>query len=345
MGGGAGIERTIQKREPIVMDYEKKYKEALVTVKKLCGERILHLPTMQKAFPELRESEDERIRKVLIECAKHSIFRNLPLHGFSIDKIIAFLEKQKEQEPITDSIKFEEGFKAGREFESREQKDFRKLYEDIAKSEWFKKAYEGKSLGELASSASWKDDEQKPMEKQDYSGLSDFERAIHRGFLCAGVKNVPRVIIEETAKDCLAQIKPVEWSEEEHRMLDSIEKIIYCCIEDSPVGFTQEYLKDLGFFVHTIQKKSNRENWSEEDDKTLQSILRDYEYAIQSSGTIWGKDFEKKHYWLESLRPQPCWKPSEKQMDALTRATNRCVSTKDVGPLMSLYNDLKKLCQ
>ena len=50
--------------------------------------------------------------------------------------------------------------------------------------------------------------------KQDYSGLSDFERAIHRGFLCAGVENVPVNIIKETAQECLAQLKPAEWSED-----------------------------------------------------------------------------------------------------------------------------------
>ena len=57
--------------------------------------------------------------------------------------------------------------------------------------------------------------EQKPTEKQEYSGLNDFERAIHRGFLSAGVENVPVTIIRETAKECLAQMKPAEWSEED----------------------------------------------------------------------------------------------------------------------------------
>ena len=57
--------------------------------------------------------------------------------------------------------------------------------------------------------------EQKPIEKQDYSGLNDLERVIHRAFLCAGVENVPVTIIEETAWECLAQMKPAEWSEED----------------------------------------------------------------------------------------------------------------------------------
>lgn len=41
----------------------------------------------------------------------------------------------------------------------KEQKNYRKLYEDIAKSEWFKKAYEGKSLG-----CDYEQKEQKPTE-------------------------------------------------------------------------------------------------------------------------------------------------------------------------------------
>lgn len=68
--------------------------------------------------------------------------------------------------------------------------------------------------------------EQKPAEKQDYSGLSDLERAIHRGLLCAGVENVPVEIIKETARDCLAQMKPAEWSEEDENALKYLHELI-----------------------------------------------------------------------------------------------------------------------
>ena len=46
----------------------------------------------------------------------------------------------------------------------------------------------------------------KEKDKPDYSGLTDFERAVHRGFLCAGVDKVSKTIIQETAKDCLSQL-------------------------------------------------------------------------------------------------------------------------------------------
>ena len=65
--------------------------------------------------------------------------------------------------------------------------------------------------------------EQMEDEKQNYSGLTDFEQAIHRGFLCAGMENVPVTIIKETAQDCLSHIeKPAKWSEEDEKMIADI---------------------------------------------------------------------------------------------------------------------------
>jgi hypothetical protein len=86
--------------------------------------------------------------------------------------------------------------------------------------------------------------EQKPAEPQDYSGLNDIERAILRGFLCAGVENVPVTIIKETARECLAQIKPAEWSEEDEKMVESI---LYWLDEfyEIEVKKEKEWLKSL----------------------------------------------------------------------------------------------------
>ena len=56
------------------------------------------------------------------------------------------------------------------------------------------------------------------VEKQDYSSLNDLERTIHRGFISAGVENVPVAIIKETANECKRianENANAEWSEEE----------------------------------------------------------------------------------------------------------------------------------
>ena len=68
---------------------------------------------MEIVCPELTESEDERIRKEIIEYIKSGEQRKCYNKRW-----ISYLEKQKEQKPAErteDSVKFEEGFKAGRE--------------------------------------------------------------------------------------------------------------------------------------------------------------------------------------------------------------------------------------
>lgn len=57
---------------------------------------------LQRIFPELEENEAERIRKYLIDGMKHlSAKSSFFTAEISKDKVIAWLEKQKEQKPIT----------------------------------------------------------------------------------------------------------------------------------------------------------------------------------------------------------------------------------------------------
>jgi hypothetical protein len=92
------MERTKKK---IDMDYEKKYNEAL----KLATFYHGNCPSeperkkLEKMFPELKESEDERIRRTLVEyfgpMAQLDLVRGVP-----IQKIRDWLEKQKEQPQV-----------------------------------------------------------------------------------------------------------------------------------------------------------------------------------------------------------------------------------------------------
>ena len=78
--------------------------------------------TYEYLVPQLAENEDEKTRKFLIDFVK--LENGVNLSPDVAERCIAYLEKLKEK------------------------KDYRKLYEDIAKSDWFKKNYVGKSLGE-----------------------------------------------------------------------------------------------------------------------------------------------------------------------------------------------------
>jgi hypothetical protein len=71
------------------MDYEKKYKEALEVAQKLyqdCpngkNDRLYHTTDLEKMFPELKESEDERIKKEIISFIQDAIDEiNLKVSG------------------------------------------------------------------------------------------------------------------------------------------------------------------------------------------------------------------------------------------------------------------------
>ena len=77
------------------MDYEKKYKEALGRAKKLYEQGTI-TESLSYVFDELAESEDERIRKWLIDTIKQ--VPNDSIEWETIDKsyVLAWLEKQKD---------------------------------------------------------------------------------------------------------------------------------------------------------------------------------------------------------------------------------------------------------
>ena len=91
------------------MDYEKLYKEALERAKyyqKENGSAVI-----SAIFPELKESEDERIRKGIVKMI-YDIAGGFPFekHGIIKKEALAWLEKQGEQKP-TDKV--EPKFKVG----------------------------------------------------------------------------------------------------------------------------------------------------------------------------------------------------------------------------------------
>lgn len=86
----------------INMDYEKEYNEALRRAEELheAGDALTK-KQMEVIFPQLAESEDERIRKVLCDIVRDMPYMETKLraHGLTVEKTLAYLEKQKEQKP------------------------------------------------------------------------------------------------------------------------------------------------------------------------------------------------------------------------------------------------------
>lgn len=83
------------------MDYEKKYKETLEKARQLCAYPTTKpfISDLQNLFPELKESEGERIRKWCISLIKATCDYDSPTSRKEVDDALAWLEKQGEQKP------------------------------------------------------------------------------------------------------------------------------------------------------------------------------------------------------------------------------------------------------
>jgi len=188
-------------------------------------------------IPELRESEDERIMRTIddvLHLDNNEIRDLLESRNLTYTQVWDYLEKQKEQKPDVDEStkRLNENWMKQYFDEQQEQKPV------MSREEILRQLFQNGSI--TLSDYLYLTEEQKPVEKQDYSGLTDFERAIHRGFLFAGVENVPVTIIKETAQECMAKIKPVEWSEEDERKIRQMVALLKSSKEKCMAAFYKD---------------------------------------------------------------------------------------------------------
>ena len=177
------------------MDYEKAYKAVLKTatqwIKDGCTdkERIC----LESVFPELRESEDEKIRKALVIMMKVPRKEIFEAQGITKEQALAYLEKPKEQGHICDSAQFEEGFKAGRESGLRDGQKY--VLNNLD------------SYG-LCKPAEWSEENENNLEL----------------VIDCIYKFYPDPVMKYKLKEWLKSLRPVkqEWSEEDERILKGI---------------------------------------------------------------------------------------------------------------------------
>lgn len=82
--------------------YEQKYKEALERASLIKDNNTSGTPQeiVEYIFPELRESEDEKIRKAIREVLLDAPAQDLVNKDLDLEQALAWLEKQKEQKPV-----------------------------------------------------------------------------------------------------------------------------------------------------------------------------------------------------------------------------------------------------
>lgn len=259
------------------MDYEKAYKEALERAREIIKdyekrglkEQLFYAKEdLEGIFPELQESEDEKIRKGIIRCVKG----NMPDNDFR-KKYLAWLEKQGEQNPIINvptrevilaiwdlgnewkeltngSISTEYGTQLDyiqkhwheSEYYLREKQDEKKVTTiDFNAKDWYVSKVDGKIHNMIED----KDAFTNPGVFENSLGhlLKLFEK-LPKQDLLDGLKFYTNVV-EHDGK----YVKPTEWNDEDEKIVLGIEQVYNCAsllnIAPDKIDNVKKWLKSL----------------------------------------------------------------------------------------------------
>lgn len=336
------------------MDYEKKYKEALERARNLHKDAIdmgenIRAKQCEIIFPEIKESEDEMIRKELITHCRNT--RCVTEEGAErIAKWISWLEKQGESsgqihywteeeiEPIiSDYLRGAEhyGGMIGRlrclkpkslEKQSKASKVEEAMKEVEAKAKAFTAAHQGENADEMLAEMRGED-----------------KHKFKIGDIISNGKVVYRV--DGFAKNCVG---------EDSYFLVNVEMekngIRYTPVCDSNgtvhnAGEIMWLCDQVDQMFQKVLEEKSEPAWSEEDESMRQYVVNDLRFVKElvndPNYAVNVEKVEEEINWLKSLRPQNTWKPSDEQMENLSRAFNG--ATYQVSLLRDLYLDLKKL--
>jgi hypothetical protein len=307
-------------------------------------------------FSELKESEDERIRKELI-CFLET---EIP-HCNARDKYIAWLEKQgKQKETLCDKCKKAQPSHScqditalGRcalENQGVQKQDpcehckmtYSTCYSFPCDE---KKAFEQDKTALEAINEEKVDNANKVEPRQEK--LTKFEKAVKQvmeeAIECGDTHN-----LKADAEMLLSLVHKSAWSEDDElhiRELESLVKQVWTTAEHENDKDTIHKMSDLSFFLKTLKPQPKQE-WSEEE----QDIIEDAVCVILDCINTAETEKEKKRLEelfdkIQDLKPQSTWKPSDEQIKAVKEAAcySSVFSEKTIDNLIFLSKDLKKL--
>jgi hypothetical protein len=128
------------------------------------------------------------------------------------------------------------------------------------------------------------------------------------------------------------------WSEDDNKHLERIlRELENQCQRPSNRPYLEEIESDYDWIISIKDRVLHRQEWDEEGQVRMNRIISNLKNLKVARNDILLKDID----WLKSIRPQSHWKPSDEQMENLSRAFNS--GTFRTSLLMSLYQDLRKL--
>jgi hypothetical protein len=312
------------------MNYEKKYKEALEKAKNCLKDDTITntaISYIRTIFPELKESEDERILKNLKAVVK--AYDMWAERGLDMNDILAWLEKQGEHAKFRDSIQV--GDKVTRN-EDGVLVNLSQLNRVAKKDE--------------------KQGEQKPQGKSALEAINE-EKVDNANIVAKkdekkGEK--PRYSIGDVLcdKSCTTLNKDAQPNFE----IVAIKNGLYICDKGYiPISQQDEY--------ELVAKKIDQNPaWSEEDELIINKILcicNDFEKSFEispASTKVIKEDVNKIDNWLKSLKERYTWKPSDEQIKVLVEVLIFAANKESphwndyiYGILKNLTRQLKKLME
>ena len=320
---------------------------------------------------KMNESEDERIREWLIRTVHLiGVDKDICADQETMDKAIAWLEKQKEQKPVEDKA-FAEwiedywshnkvnnpySYNKGEEiqFDHRGFISFCEAYcysrkpvlhdtfgyeegRQVGRNEGVKLVLNEPDKYGLCKPAEWSEEDEKVIEAAcallcEYAGYYK-EKDME-------AKNLQLFKVSQRLKSLRPQPKE-GWSEEDESRLDHA---ITTLAENVKRGSAREDFEFLASLPRRFNLQPKTE-WSDEDRRTIvRACVALRAYANGELPDILPSEILGYADKLQSLRPS--WKPSEEQMKALLNAEGLLRKDKFIAiasKLAELYEQLKKL--
>ena len=270
----------------------------------------------QKEHKPVEESEDERIRKAIERVIRvYGKTQGEFIAGYDMDTLVvhlgeafSYLEKQKEEEgyeaiPVESTLEYKLGFKAGKD--SEKQKEQNPEVKDPFDDEQFRRGYKA-----------GKNDANR---EQVDTIVDEYNKGYSKGFDDGKTTGYNYAMKEMEQKEQ----KPSELGEDTELGLDYALQIVI-----GAKGKLSGYQTDDGIYecdhaIRTIKHilkngiEQKPAEWSDGDEGMLNCIIATL--CEESHGGREAND--KMVVWLEnrlkSLPPQPHWKPSDEQMEAM----------------------------
>lgn len=293
------------------MDYEKKYKNALEWSRQVMnGETGFIRKEVEEIFPELKESEDEKVRKKLLALIEWS--KSYAASGITANEakeMIAWVEKKGEKDVRQ---KFLEDLLVADDIHQMSVNDAMVKEAKNKAIEALSKFGISKLLG---------------LEKQGEQKPTDEE-----------MKAILRTEYEKGRADAMAEVQKSAENSGKVSEYTAVEKGMGKYNKGFECGKQRvlKYPEDYGL--------CKKYAWSEEDKNHIVGIIQTIDFAIRRN-SISKKTGNVQINWLKFLKYRCTWKPSDKQMDAVRIAAEIGTANNSwaMGVLKSMYQDLRKL--